>query len=72
MKPLITIALLASLAVPAAADVCRDYEQQKQLRDQCIAKEGPKSARCIELSDLDWSEKELAACKAKPTQRKKS
>jgi hypothetical protein len=49
----------------ARADVCADYERAKQALAQCL-KTGKD---CAEQSDLDWDEKEIAHCKAKPPAR---
>jgi len=47
------------------ADTCADYEKQKRDYAQCLKTGGD----CSELSDFDWSEEELAACKSKPSAR---
>jgi hypothetical protein len=67
MKTFALIAITLALASPIAAarakeDVCAQYERQKQALAQCL-KKYTDGRGCEELSDLDWSEEELAACK---------
>ena len=71
-QTLITVALMICafliatiILARAGENVCAQYERQKQDLAQCLKKH-PDGTGCEELSDLDWSAEEVAACKSKP------